>query len=321
VIHCYDEVVRATLKRGKWFAEVSHSRTADRLRVEGWTVRSIPDRPDRPRASVSGSCHHGSVTPGDEWRREVHRDWQKALLRSERFKHGALAVDPLRAREHEGATAVVFVATLWRAEVEGVAFERLRSALGPGDRVVLVYNGDGEPADGLPFVRASRSFADACRTGLDAAGEARWALFTQSDVLFGGDDVERAKRLSVANGGALVGPSGGVVLDPRTPRVAEEGRQAHGFGGVRFVDWLAGYWILGPAEAFRWDPDFPLYFEDVDVSISAWAAGHPVVCDPGLGVDHLRSKTISALLSPHEREELRERSRERLSRKWRTARA
>ncbi|MBM0126853.1 glycosyltransferase [Pimelobacter simplex] len=63
-----------------------------------------------------------------------------------------------------------------------------------------------------------------------------------------------------------------------------------GFDGPTYVAWAIGAAVGGSTQVLRelggWDERYFIYYEDHDLGLRSWAAGHPVVLDPSVGWLH-----------------------------------
>lgn len=217
------------------------------------------------------------------------------------------------------------------------------SALGPRSRVVAIQNDEavhdafgawaprGRSEHYVPRCARNDGFAAACNVGALHAGKPRWLLFTQADATWTADAVRDAIGLSLAleaeptgfGAPAVVGPSGGYVDDPYDGGLREHGRNE----GVRCVergpatvDWIAGYWLLVDAAAFRrvkgWCERYFLYYEDPDLSLRLALAGCRPFVWPDLAVEHERSGTVRSRLTEADVSEMQAESRRTFGIRW-----
>ena len=186
----------------------------------------------------------------------------------------------------------------------------------------------------LPVIGLSDpSFSCACATGaarlMSYADPPRWLLFSQADAVYGPDAIHDAIAMSRAHQSdapypPAVGPSGGYLHPWPAPgelRLMEYGRQGREAAppDVEPVDWLAGYWLLVDAGAYRasggWDPEYALYYEDTDLALRLASVGCRSIVAPGLAVEHGRSVTARREFGDA-RALLQEQSRARFLRLW-----
>ena len=250
----------------------------------------------------------------------------------------------------QDGVAIVMTASLWSADVEAAVVRALEAcrSLGPPSGVVLVQNGNAEaatatkawkpPGWGRRFLRKRYSlnsgFAAACNLGVAGARkEPDWILFTQPDAKWSVDDLGSAAQIAHAcrkgMAPAVVGPSGGHVLNYEKGDIREWGRNIGMVGAERLVqsvDFVGGYWLLAHRwvveELKGWDPGYFLYYEDVDFCLAAAAkVGAMSIVWTGLKVDHERGATIRHKLF-HRRvyEQIRKDSRERFVARWQRGR-
>lgn len=63
-----------------------------------------------------------------------------------------------------------------------------------------------------------------------------------------------------------------------------------GFGRPTYVAWAIGAAVGGATDLLRelggWDERYFIYYEDHDLGLRSWAAGHPVILDPAVGWMH-----------------------------------
>ena len=217
------------------------------------------------------------------------------------------------------------------------------AALGPAARLVLAQN---EPTVGSATRDLARrvgadpkvqprndGFADlfdggVCHALRKMAKERapRWLLLTQADVTWGAREVALAAALGEAVGAAsdgqlpIVGPSGGYLVCCRRAQLAEWGRQVGHWGDARFVDWVAGYWLLVPTAAYLraggfWRESF-LYFEEPDLCLRAAFGGARSIAWPGIRVDHGRAETSRATMARVDRLGAQAEAALAFSRRW-----
>lgn len=152
-------------------------------------------------------------------------------------------------------------------------------------------------------------FGGGCNRGFEHLALHGWGgwiwLLNPDTALPGGDELQRLSRgLAPLPARALVGtavrdgrgqlePSGGWIdpgLDFRRRRVGLNVADPGGPGVV--VNWLSGCSLLIRPSAHtppaRFDPAFPLYYEDMDLCLRLGAAGAPVLWWPSLAVTHQR---------------------------------
>lgn len=327
---------------------------ADRRRTDrdvGTLVRGpMPDDPSHPSTLPGAEAwfawrrRSDIVVPNRIDRGDLHARL-RAPLAAGVAEIAAAAVDAgAWSAPEDRKVAVVFVVTGWCAWAEAAVAKALEevSLVGEDARVVLVQNdpeAHAETRAWRPDPRHARrlrrvyskndGFAAACHAGARAAPKsAAWLLFTQADADWCRKDVRRATALARLFAApplgfgrpAVVGPSGGRVVDFRAGVVDELGRNVGPEAPPAVVDWIAGYWLLVHASVYAdvggWDPGFFLYWEDPDLSLRCALAGARPIAWPGLCVDHRRGTTIRARMPKAAILAVQEESRERFVARW-----
>lgn len=76
-----------------------------------------------------------------------------------------------------------------------------------------------------------------------------------------------------------------------------------------YIAWAIGAAVGGPTSLFRslggWDERYFIYYEDHDIGLRSWRAGHPVVLDPGVQWVHEWQRETTRLRWSPWRHELR----------------
>lgn len=152
-----------------------------------------------------------------------------------------------------------------------------------------------------------------CNLGFGAANNvaletvsSRWVAFVNPDVTIADPaDFARLASVAVLNDGLIApqlhNPDGSEQPNARgLPFLADKiANRSRRFPGSRigeyvrtgltqptYCAWAMGAALAGPVEIFRelggWDEQFFIYYEDHDIGLRAWEAGHPVVIDPGV---------------------------------------
>lgn len=137
-----------------------------------------------------------------------------------------------------------------------------------------------------------------------------WAMFVNPDVVIA-DPAGLDRLASIAgNQDALVAPR---LLNPdltdqrngrglplpsyklanrgvRIPGVDLEQYAQGGHAGPTYIAWAIGAAIGGSTALFRelggWDERYFIYYEDHDIGLRSWLAGHPVILDPTVAWVH-----------------------------------
>ena len=177
-------------------------------------------------------------------------------------------------------------------------------------------------------VGRNSGFSVANNMGL-AAAEGDWVAFVNPDVtLRAATDLDRLAQLSVEND-ALVVPQllnadGSEQPNARglpfpSAKLAHRGvalRGAHledyvrtGLARPTYIAWAMGAAYAGPTALFRdlggWDERYFVYYEDHDLGLRSWLAGHPVVLDPEVRWVHEWQRATTRLSAVAWRNELR----------------
>ncbi len=170
--------------------------------------------------------------------------------------------------------------------------------------------GGGGPPLELVAGREGDGFGAGCNQGFEHLARQGWGgwiwLLNPDTALPAGDELERLSLAlaqlpprallgtAVRSGRGELEPSGGWIdpgLDFRRRRVGEA-VTADPDGGTVQLDWLSGCSLLIRPSAHippaRFDPAFPLYYEDMDLCLRLAAAGAPVLWWPALAVTHQR---------------------------------
>ncbi|MBC1261942.1 glycosyltransferase family 2 protein [Synechococcus sp. BSF8S] len=158
--------------------------------------------------------------------------------------------------------------------------------------------------------REGDGFGAGCNQGFEHLARRGWEgwiwLLNPDTALPAGHELERLSEVlaqlpprallgtAVRSGSGELEPSGGWIdpgLDFRRRRVGEAVVAGHR-GGTVELDWLSGCSLLIRPSAHippaRFDPAFPLYYEDMDLCLRLGAAGAPVLWWPALAVIHQR---------------------------------
>lgn len=326
---------------GGWECEAASMDQVRALEPLGFVVRLAPPEPEEPAITRQRALARDLEVYGQGWPtwlgwladQEIPDDTVKPLnlkaaLKVQRTRAVRSAGRPTKTAK---SLAIVLVVT-GRDEKADRAVCEIARELG-GAQVVVVDNGAPSGAvshtkfDGIERTYVTvenRGFGTACDAALPLLRKGvRHVLFTQSDAVFDAAAVLEALALSKANGDALVGPSGGVLLEHSAcvSIVREVGANIGARDGVPCAaDWIAGYWLLAPQKALKaaggWGDEYFLYFEDPDLSLRCAAHGHRSIVAPELGVKHARMATISTLFSHAGRETIRAWSRATFKRRW-----
>ncbi|WP_322774148.1 glycosyltransferase family 2 protein [Synechococcus sp. CBW1107] len=163
--------------------------------------------------------------------------------------------------------------------------------------------------------RERDGFGSGCNRGFEHLARRGWGgwiwLLNPDTALPAGDELERLSLTlaqlpprallgtAVRSGSGELEPSGGWIdpgLDFRRRRVGEAALatavSAGSGGGTVQLDWLSGCSLVIRPSAHippaRFDPAFPLYYEDMDLCLRLAASGAPVLWWPVLAVTHQR---------------------------------
>ncbi|MCX5931255.1 MAG: glycosyltransferase family 2 protein [Cyanobacteria bacterium] len=176
-----------------------------------------------------------------------------------------------------------------------------RASCGPELELELVAGSEGD------------GFGAGCNRGFEHLARRGWGgwiwLLNPDTALPAGDELERLSlalaRLSplallgtaVRSGSGELEPSGGWI-DPgahfrrRRVSAASAADSSGSATGTVPLHWLSGCSLLMRPSAHsppaRFDPAFPLYYEDMDLCLRLAAAGAPVLWWPALAVTHQR---------------------------------
>lgn len=159
--------------------------------------------------------------------------------------------------------------------------------------------------------------------------ETNWVMFVNPDVTIAGpDSLDRLAATSRAFGAMvaprLLNPDGSDQRNGRglpfpTSKLANRGIRLPGVDAddyargdlaePTYVAWAIGAAVGGPTALFRriggWDERYFIYYEDHDIGLRSWLAGHPVVLDPQVAWTHEWQRETTRLRLDPWRHELR----------------
>lgn len=164
----------------------------------------------------------------------------------------------------------------------------------------------------------NRGFAHANNAGLETVSTP-WVAFVNPDVTVpDASGLERLAETARSTGGLvapqLLNPDGSeqpnarglpFMVDKlanrsvRLPGSRLEDYARTGLTRPTYVGWVMGAALGGPTELLRelggWDDGFFLYYEDHDIGLRAWSAGHSVVLDPAVRWTHQWQRATTRL--------------------------
>lgn len=351
------QIVRPKFDGGQWVAMVDRRAAMFHLRNLGFDVHEIRppveavhvpmrDAPLPPKVTLPTAREQRS----NPWALDCWRTWLDSQPPPDPFQQRRpvpwdvlrAPLEPLSLKRRPAATVGVVLTMTGYTKRERDAVAACGAevkALGKASRLVIVQNGDvtegdraameadAKKAGGVVVTVENRGFAAACNAGLAATPKTcRWILFTQPDAEWSAATVKRATTLSETYGAegkpAVVGPSGGYILDVETGTVTEYGRNIDDRGDPVSADFVAGYWLLAPraavAEVGGWTEAGYLYMEDPDLCCRLASIGHRSVVASDLDVNHRRGETIKGrLYAPQDIAEIQGYSRAVFGRTWR----
>lgn len=209
--------------------------------------------------------------------------------------------------------------------------EHLRACWGAADfgaaRWIVVDNGssDGSAqvardlgASEVVEQQTNRGFSAGNNVGLSRV-TTPWVAFVNPDVVIDGPAGLNRLAQTLTQTGGLVAPQllnsdGSEQMNGRgvpipTHKLANRGLRLHGvdprqyaqagFSSPTYVAWAMGAALAGSTSLVRglggWDENYFIYYEDHEIGLRSWRAGHPVLIDPVVRWVHMWARATTRL--------------------------